>query len=116
MKKLLYVLSLLVIASMVLTACGGAPAATEPAATEPAATEPAAEPPGEVAVGGESEHLGDLGERAVLGAYQSLGEVAAGGVDECGERLPLARAPAVHGPAVHAQAARDVLDRAPAGR
>src|SRR5262245_60308002 len=52
MKKLLYVLSLLVIASMVLTACGGAPAATEPpaAATEPpaAATEPpaaATEPP-----------------------------------------------------------------------
>ena len=45
MKKLLYVLSLLVIASMVLTACGGAPAATEPAATEPAATEPAATEP-----------------------------------------------------------------------
>jgi multiple sugar transport system substrate-binding protein len=50
MKKLLYVLSLLVIASMVLTACGPAPAATEPAATEPAATEPpaeATEPPAE---------------------------------------------------------------------
>jgi multiple sugar transport system substrate-binding protein len=60
MKKLLYVLSLLIIASMVLTACGGGapatqppaatdePAATEPAATdEPAATEPAAtEEPG----------------------------------------------------------------------
>ena len=31
MKKLLYVLSLLIIASMVLTACGGgAPAATQP--------------------------------------------------------------------------------------
>ena len=52
MKKMLYVLSLLVIASMVLTACGGAPVATEPpaAATEPpaAATEPpaaATEPP-----------------------------------------------------------------------
>ena len=45
MKKLLYVLSLLIIASMVLTACGGGaePAATEPAApAEPAATEPAA--------------------------------------------------------------------------
>ncbi|HJQ14276.1 MAG TPA: hypothetical protein VJ830_05950, partial [Anaerolineales bacterium] len=55
MKKLVYVLSLLIIASMVLTACGGGapatqppaatdePAATEPAATdEPAATEPAA--------------------------------------------------------------------------
>jgi len=47
MKKLLYVLSLLLIASMVLTACGGGqPAATEapaePAATEPAATEPPA--------------------------------------------------------------------------
>jgi len=40
MKKLLYVLSLLIIASMVLTACGGA-AATEPpaAATEAPATE-----------------------------------------------------------------------------
>lgn len=45
MKKLLYVLSLLVIASMVLTACGGAPAATEPAATEPGVTEPAATEP-----------------------------------------------------------------------
>ena len=51
MKKLMYVLSLLIIASMVLAACGPqateAPAATEPAA--PAATEPAApaatEPP-----------------------------------------------------------------------
>ena len=46
MKKLLYVLSLLIIASMVLTACGTPaeePAATEPAApAEPAATEPAA--------------------------------------------------------------------------
>ena len=43
MKKLLYLLSLLIIASMVLTACGGGqPAVTEPAATEPAATEPAA--------------------------------------------------------------------------
>jgi multiple sugar transport system substrate-binding protein len=46
MKKLLSVLSLLIIASMVLTACGGGqPAATEPAATEPAATEPAATEP-----------------------------------------------------------------------
>jgi multiple sugar transport system substrate-binding protein len=61
MKKLLYVLSLLIIASMVLTACGGGgqPAATEPPAVteppaeateapaeEPAATEPAATEPG----------------------------------------------------------------------
>ena len=46
MKKLLSVLSLLIILSMVLTACGGGqPAATEPAATEPAATEPAATEP-----------------------------------------------------------------------
>jgi multiple sugar transport system substrate-binding protein len=44
MKKLLSVLSLLIIATMVLTACG-APAPTEPAATEPAATEPAATEP-----------------------------------------------------------------------
>jgi peptide/nickel transport system substrate-binding protein len=44
MKKLLYVLSLLIIASMILAAC--APAATEvPAAEEPAAEEPAAEEP-----------------------------------------------------------------------
>jgi hypothetical protein len=49
-KKHLYLLlSLVVLASMMLTACGGAapateapPAATEPASTEPAATEPAA--------------------------------------------------------------------------
>ena len=49
MKKLLYLLSLLIIASMVLAACGGAateaPAAEEPAAEEPAAEEPAAEEP-----------------------------------------------------------------------
>ena len=38
MKKLLYVLSLLIIASMILTACGGAPA-TEAPATEAPATE-----------------------------------------------------------------------------
>ena len=44
MKKLLYVLSLLLVASMVLTACGGGPpAATEPpAATDAPATEPPA--------------------------------------------------------------------------
>jgi multiple sugar transport system substrate-binding protein len=52
MKKLLSVLSLLIIASLALTACGGGqpavtepPAATEPEATEPAATEPAATEP-----------------------------------------------------------------------
>ena len=44
MKKLLYILSLLIIASMVLTACGGAPATEKPApaATEAPATEVAA--------------------------------------------------------------------------
>jgi multiple sugar transport system substrate-binding protein len=57
MKKLLYILSILMIASMVLTACGGAqPAATDapveatepPAATQaPAATEAPAEEPAE---------------------------------------------------------------------
>jgi peptide/nickel transport system substrate-binding protein len=55
MKKLLYVLSLLIIASLVLAACGtepvqdnttvNEPAANEPAANEPAANEPAAEEP-----------------------------------------------------------------------
>ena len=50
MKKLLYVLSLLIIASMVLAACGTpaateAPVATEVAAEEPAATEAPAEEP-----------------------------------------------------------------------
>jgi peptide/nickel transport system substrate-binding protein len=46
MKKLLYILSLLIIASMILTACG-TPAATEAAAAnqEPAATEAAVEEP-----------------------------------------------------------------------
>ena len=43
MKKLLYLLSLLVIASMILSAC--APAATEAPAEEPAATEAPAEEP-----------------------------------------------------------------------
>ena len=44
MKKLLYVLSLLIIASMVLAACG-APAATEAPPQEPAATQAPAEEP-----------------------------------------------------------------------
>ena len=65
MKKLLSVLSLLIIASMVLTACGGGqptatepPAATEPAATEPEATEPAAtEPATEPAASGDKIQL-----------------------------------------------------------
>ena len=39
-NRLSLLLSLIVIASVILTACGGAPAGTEPAATEPAATEP----------------------------------------------------------------------------
>ena len=43
MKKLLYVLSLLVIASMILTACGGQPAATQAPAAKPEPTK--AEPP-----------------------------------------------------------------------
>ena len=49
MKKLLYVLSLLIIASMVLTACGGAAATQPPAAeaTEPAAAEATEAPPEE---------------------------------------------------------------------
>ena len=65
MKRLLSLLSLLVLASLVLAACGGAPAATEPpaAATEPpaAATEPpaaATEPP---AASGEFECTDALG-------------------------------------------------------
>lgn len=50
MKKLLYVLSLLVIASMILTACGGTaptegPAATQAPVEEPVATEAPAEEP-----------------------------------------------------------------------
>lgn len=52
MRKFFALLSLLVVASMVLAACGGsAPAATEaPAAEAPAATEaPAAETPAEEA-------------------------------------------------------------------
>jgi peptide/nickel transport system substrate-binding protein len=46
MKKLMYVLSLLIIASMVLAACGGgAPAATEAPVEEPAMTEAPVEEP-----------------------------------------------------------------------
>ena len=45
MKKLLYVLSLLIIASMILAACGGGAPTAAPAAEEPAAEAPAAEPP-----------------------------------------------------------------------
>ena len=46
MKKLMYVLSLMIVASMILTACGGGAATEPPAATEPAATEaPATEAP-----------------------------------------------------------------------
>ena len=44
MKKLLYVLSLLIIASMILAACGNG-AAEEPVAEQPAAEEPVAEQP-----------------------------------------------------------------------
>jgi ribose transport system substrate-binding protein len=44
-SKLLYVLLTLLVAALVLSACGGAPAAVEPAAEEPAAEEPAAEEP-----------------------------------------------------------------------
>jgi peptide/nickel transport system substrate-binding protein len=48
MRKLFTILSLLIVASMVLAACGGAaPATTEPAAPEPAAPEPAAPEPAE---------------------------------------------------------------------
>ena len=46
-KKLSLLFSFMVIASLVLTACGGAPAATEPAATEPGgAIQPSTEEPG----------------------------------------------------------------------
>lgn len=45
MRKLFLLLSLLVIASVVLAACGGSPATEPPAVTEPAATEPAATEP-----------------------------------------------------------------------
>ena len=53
MRKIFALLSLLIVASMVLAACGGAapaeepqaPAVEEPAAEEPAAEEPAAEEP-----------------------------------------------------------------------
>jgi multiple sugar transport system substrate-binding protein len=47
MKKILYVMSLLVIASMVLAACGGGAATQPPAATEPPAEATATEAPAE---------------------------------------------------------------------
>jgi peptide/nickel transport system substrate-binding protein len=46
MRKLYLLISMLALASMVLAACGGAPATQAPAATEPAATEPPATEPG----------------------------------------------------------------------
>ena len=49
MKKLLYVLSLLIIASMVLTACGTEPVQDNTTVNEPAANEPAANEPAEEA-------------------------------------------------------------------
>ncbi len=44
-KKILFLLSLVLVLSLALVACGGQPAAEEPAAEEPAAEEPAAEEP-----------------------------------------------------------------------
>jgi multiple sugar transport system substrate-binding protein len=45
MKKLLYVLSLLIIASMILAACGGGATTASPAPEVPATEDPAVEPP-----------------------------------------------------------------------
>lgn len=49
MKRLLYVMTLMIVASMILAACGGtptaAPAAEQPAAEQPAAEQPTAEAP-----------------------------------------------------------------------
>jgi multiple sugar transport system substrate-binding protein len=60
MKKLLYLLSLLIIASMVLAACGGGqPAATEAPAEEPAATEAPAEEPAATEAPAEEPSSGD---------------------------------------------------------
>ena len=69
MKKFLWILALLVIASMVLTACGGAeePAAEEPAVEEPAVEEPAVEEPEEP----EEMGLPDLGGREVTIAVEN---------------------------------------------
>jgi len=60
MKKLLYLLSLLIIASMVLAACGGGqPAATEAPPEEPAATEAPAEEPAATEAPAEEPASGD---------------------------------------------------------
>ncbi|MBN2115211.1 MAG: ABC transporter substrate-binding protein [Anaerolineales bacterium] len=52
MRKLFYLLSLLVVASMILSACGGAPATSAPAATEEPAPATEAAPDEEAPAGG----------------------------------------------------------------
>ncbi len=85
--KLSLLLSLIVIASVVLTACGGAPAATEPAATEPAATEPG------VAIQPSTEEPGATQPPVTVTEFKEapmLAElVASGDLPPVEERLPV---------------------------
>lgn len=83
-RKLFYLLSLLVVSSMLLAACGGSAATSEaPAAEEPAAEAPAAEEPAaateEAAAPGETE-----GPAPAQGGEDTLAKVQGLGVLNCG--------------------------------
>ncbi len=72
MKKLLWILTILVISSLLLVACGGAePEAEMPAAEEPVAEEPVAEEPAAEEAVVEEEGLPDLGGREVTIAIEN---------------------------------------------
>ncbi len=94
-KKLFILFSLMMIAILALTACGGAPA-EEPAAEEPAAEEPVAEEPAEEETGAgivaeEATPTVVVLETSAYGEAPMLAEkVAAGELPPVEERLPMA--------------------------
>ena len=84
MKKLLYVLSLLIIASMILAACGNG-AAEEPVAEQPAAEEPAAADDGGL-FGAEPAAGEQRREQRIAGQHPRQGLVAPELAAQAGER------------------------------